>query len=428
MNNILGRRKEINRALQLLRQQNVVEILGIKGVGKTHFLNYLRDYTSKTGKFITLLFDPPFGFNLLDNLLKALNKLLIQQGVNTNRRINLDNLGKTIKSIENKVGKHLIFFFDDAHEYDLNMLRKIILQVNSTESKIVYTSIKPISSNSTKIILNPFERKDSYKFILKMLRNKISKASMLFIHSTCGGIPKYLYIIMLLLKKWSLQKNVMIDENVARNILSYEVRHGLLRSLLLENLRAYVFVYGKEFIEIIENILTNPGVIPRERRLKKIAKDLMNIGLIAKQKDIYHLVDPLLARYLQNYKQGNRNESKKIHFVKIEKQVKRLFSNYTIIENDVRIYEKGLLFQISSSISLSKVVDLLKIKKILNARTCYYICPKVNVEKEISLLMRKNKVVLIMHETKNYSELLENAFREIKSILLKADSNSQQNL
>jgi len=423
---IIGRQKEINGALQLLRKQNRVEILGIKGVGKSYFLNYLQNYTSKTGKFITLLFNSPFGFNLLNDMQQRLKRLLIQHKISVNLKINLDNLGAIVKKIENKTGMRLVFFFDDAHEYELDILKKIASQVDNTGSKIVYTSIKPIFSGSAKITLTPFERKDTYKFILKKIKGIVSKDSMLFIHYMCGGIPKYLDFILLLLKNWSLQKNTLIDENIAKNILFNELKRGMLENLLLENLRAYVFVYGRDFIKILGDILTDSRTLPRAGKQKRIMKQLISIGLIDKQNDLYYLVDPLLKNYLLNHKQNKKDETKNFdHFIKIEKHVKKLFSNYTIIGNDIRIYEKGLLFQVSSDISSSKITDLLKIKALLKARKCYYICPKVNIRNETNSLAQRNQITIIMHETRNYSELIENAFKDIRNILLRVDSNSQ---
>ncbi len=421
-----ARIKEVTEILRNLKRHDIIEINGLKGIGKTFLIQKLMTSAKNTDKFIPILINSSFGLNSLIYLKESLKNLLILNEINLDNGIETLDLRTLLSNIVDETGKNIILIIDDLHDYKPKLIRSILSLLDVKNIRILYTSIKPLFANSFRITLEPFSKDIVYEIINRSLRGNITKTAMLSIYKWSGGIPLYLEAILLLLNKWLLFNRVKLDDFIVENLIRSSLNDGVLRALITNNIRDYLRIYGHAFLGIIKTLLSKRDISGLER--KRTFKHLITIGLIGICDDEICIRDPLIRAYIENMRDNLVSHGfKQNKRFGIERKLRKLFKNYTIVGDDLRVFQEGLLFQVSRKLNKDKLIEFAKIRDVLNAKKGYIICQKTNLDSELKSIMNHWHIDILFLDTEDDEKFQENALSKIGDIIRKY-SDFLQNL
>jgi len=382
---IYDRNTYLTRVIRGLSTGNLIEVIGMRGVGKTAFLKLLSTKLETSQKYLPIFLETLPSYDVFDTFRKRIRQIALiclpkskLAGMLNDRSGELreEDLAILVREVEKSLGKKIVVIIDDVHECKRKEVRNFITFCIRNGLKVITASLKGFFARSVKIVLKPLSKEAVRKMILDFLGYNLEQETISKIYSLTGGIPSYLLIMLQKLGVWSLKHRTRINSGIVEKIFSTEISGGLIRNLVKDYLRSYVSIFGPKTIELLVKEPTEIGI---DKTSQPLLKKLKRLGLIDMENQKIVIVEPVLRKYIETIRAEEMNIG--VHQLPVMRSIKRnhkfkkVFSHFTVVGENLRLFSRDILIEIAPSPSIELLNQLVKIRRILNAKDAVLICP-----------------------------------------------------
>ena len=257
---IYDRNTYLTRVIRGLSTGNLIEVIGMRGVGKTAFLKLLSTKLETSQKYLPIFLETLPSYDVFDTFRKRIRQIALiclpkskLAGMLNDRSGELreEDLAILVREVEKSLGKKIVVIIDDVHECKRKEVRNFITFCIKNGLKVITASVASFFARSVKIVLKPLSKEAVRKMILDFLGYNLEQETISKIYSLTGGIPSYLLIMLQKLGVWSLKHRTRINSGIVEKIFSTEISGGLIRNLVKDYLRSYVSIFGPKTIELL---------------------------------------------------------------------------------------------------------------------------------------------------------------------------------
>ncbi len=392
MKKFYGRETILSAIIKALSREKCLVITGMRGVGKSFFLEFLASRLKLSKKYLPILIDNIMGISLSIQLRITLHRLLISIENGDQNRETL-SIQHTIEKIRKKTGLIPVILIDDADDADEKEIQDILRKIHQTKAKIVLVGVFPVCK-CKHFILNPLDREAFHKLLRDKLSNMITDDGINRLYERLGGIPLYLEVLLPRITEMTKYKKMPLERSIVDDIINESVTHGALRSVLKNHLRSYVSLFGDYLVKLLtDNMIKNEELIKR----------IIASGLASLESGKLVIKDPLLRDFL-NSKQ--KNEKDYLIYASARKKSRAIQkSGLTFIDNSLRFFHNETLINISNDPTPNLIEKLIKISKVLHAKKTLLIVPKSKATKSLLKKAHAHGIkVLQLENNKNFYE------------------------
>jgi len=339
-----------------------------------------------------------------------------------------EDIAFLVGEVEKSLGKKIVVIIDDVHEYKRKEVRNFITFCIKNGLKVITASVASFFARSVKIVLKPLSKEAVRKMILDFLGYNLEQEAISKIYSLTGGIPSYLLIMLQKLSVWSLKHRTLINSGIVEKIFGTEISGGLIRNLIKDYLRSYVSIFGPKIIELLVKELTEIGV---DKTSQSLLKKLKRLGLIDIENQKILIMEPVLRKYIETIRAEEMNirvhQLPVMRSIKRNRKFKKIFSHFTVVGENLRLFSRDILIEITPSPSIELLNQLVKIRRILNAKDAVLICPNREYDNAFYEHIRKLGIRILTLEEETRQKFYDKGIEVANRVILE-HSAMQQNL
>ena len=425
---LYGRQREVNYVMRQIMKNDVIEVIGLRGVGKTAFLKLISRKLERTDRLFSLFFECEYGMDISEIVLEKVRALFHVFG-DKEEIDSIANSGFTelFGKLRKKIGKTIVFIIDDAYKCNKRDLETFLKTVVNAGAKCLLGTIKGLFKYK-KVILSRLDKK-SFSNLVKGQLPSLNEDVLNRLYAVTGGIPSYTHFLLVRIREWVQKNKMMPNSTIVDKIMEKEISDGVLRSIVKDYVASYYKHYKSEFVKLLTAMKAQIRGLDTNNKL--FVKKFQEIGLVILDKNRLKIIDPLVREYLSGLL-SNQVESvtsiKFLSFPSFEKKPVRLskkVANLAIVGNNLRLYDQNIYIEITPSPSVNLLKKMVKIRDILGAKEAYMICSDKQVVGVSGIEDDGIKIIQIHVDNKN--NFFDKGL-EIAQKIIREHSKSQQNL